>query len=245
MLTNKNELQIYRGETFTIDKIFQNKDGSPYIVSSELTNPYWLLSISNTTYYQENRTVKNYWLPVNVPRFRSTLPVALTDIKTSSTGSAPVYTSFDDNITFPIVGYYNSHAVSFDEKDCVFYVEVNGVKTYKYWDNGWKDYECRIIKTFTQDDTSDLYAQNYLFSISLVSGMTTEDYVENLAIDYELAVEGFSTEQLYEILTKQVELKFPKNFSITQPIGYIDTSYPILEPTRMKVSNVLRGGITW
>ena len=127
----------------------------------------------------------------------------------------------------------------------MFYTEVDGVKTYKYWDNGWKDYVCRIVKTFTQDDTSDFFAQNYLFSITLVSGMSTDEYIKNLAIDYELAVEGFSTEQLYEILVKQVELKFPENFSITQPIGYIDTSYPILEPTKMKVLNVLRGGITW
>lgn len=245
MLTNKNELHIYRGETFTIDKYFQNKDGSPYIVSSELNNPYWLLSISNTTYYQENRTVKNYWLPVNVPRFKTTVPVALTDIKTSSAGNTPLYTSFTDNITFPIVGYYNSQPVSFEPDDCVFYTEVDGVKTYKYWDNGWKDYICRIVKTFTQDDTSDLFAQNYLFSITLVSGMTIDDYIRNLATDYELAVEGFTTEQLYEILVNQVELKFPENFSITQPVGYIDTSYPILEPTKMKVLNVLRGGITW
>ena len=38
MKSFNNELIIHHGETFTIDKTVQNKDGSPYIISSELEN---------------------------------------------------------------------------------------------------------------------------------------------------------------------------------------------------------------
>ena len=34
-----NEITIHRGETFSMDKVIQNKDGSPYIVSNRLVNP--------------------------------------------------------------------------------------------------------------------------------------------------------------------------------------------------------------
>ena len=39
----RNELKVYRGENFTIDKLLKNRDGSPYIISNELQNPYWLI----------------------------------------------------------------------------------------------------------------------------------------------------------------------------------------------------------
>lgn len=42
MKTFNNELVIHRGETFSMDKVVQNKDGSPYIVSNKLKIlTYW------------------------------------------------------------------------------------------------------------------------------------------------------------------------------------------------------------
>ena len=65
MRTLNNEITIHRGETFSMDKIIVNKDNSPYIISSKLRHPHWLLSISTTKYIQANRYIKNYWLDLH------------------------------------------------------------------------------------------------------------------------------------------------------------------------------------
>ena len=85
MKTLNNEITVHREETFTMEKIVQNKDGSPYIISNKLNNPYWLLSISTTRYEQENRYVKNYWLSLkDHPRFTNTRAVNLKSLKYSA-----------------------------------------------------------------------------------------------------------------------------------------------------------------
>ena len=43
-----NEMMVHRGETFTIDRVVVNRDGSPFIVSSEYDNPHILISVSST-----------------------------------------------------------------------------------------------------------------------------------------------------------------------------------------------------
>lgn len=249
MQTYKNELTVTRGETFTIDKLLQNKDGSPYIVSNKLNNPFWLLSISNTVYSQENRYVKNYWLPVSSPKFNSTNAVNIKDIKVSNDVNAmSKYNSIHDVISFPIVGYYNNSYVSFDDgTDSVFYeFDENGNATYLYWDdenNQWIEYECRIIKTFLQNDTKDWLSQNYQYSIQLVSGILVREYLENVAEDFGIAFdENMSDYELYNMLLN-LKVKFPKDFDVEQALGSIDTMYPILEATKIKVLDNTQGEI--
>lgn len=205
MQSYKNELTVTRGETFTIDKTLVNKDGSPYIVSSKLNNPYWLLSISNTVYSQENRYVKNYWLPVSEPRFNSTIALNIKDVKVSADSNTPLYNSLKEITNLPIIGYVNGVAVSFDTgTDTLFYDDT--IDKYMYWDNGWKEYECRIIKTFLREDTIEWTSQNYQYSIQLVSGSN--------------------------------------NFDTDEPLNKIDTSYTILLPTKIKVTDVVNGGLS-
>ena len=92
-----NEIVVHRNETFSIDKIVQNKDGSPYIISNKLSNPYFLISISTTRYAQNNRYIKNYWLDLSkYPRFTSTNAVNLLDIKQSANSAVPIHSSFEE-----------------------------------------------------------------------------------------------------------------------------------------------------
>ena len=72
MKTLNNILVVHRNETFTLDKIVQNRDGSPYIVSAELENPYWLLTVSSTRYDQKDRYIQNWWLDLSNYLFSST-----------------------------------------------------------------------------------------------------------------------------------------------------------------------------
>ena len=201
----KNELRVYRGESFTIDKTLQNRDGTPYIISSALANPYFLLSVSNTQYAQENRYIKNYWLNLdNFPRFESTQVFDIRTLKTENGGNISRYNEFDDVDDEVLHGYLNGLYV---EVELTGYAVCTDGTGYKYWNGSrWQDYECRIVKTFTTEDTSEWISQNYFYSIQLVSGAET-------------------TEGEHPIV--------------------VQTSYPILPPSAIKVTNYVQGDSIW
>ena len=68
-----NEMTVTRGETFTIDRTIVNRDGSPFVISSEWNNPYILITVSSSSYNQENRYVLNVWLSLkDVHTFHNT-----------------------------------------------------------------------------------------------------------------------------------------------------------------------------
>ena len=146
MKTFNNELVIHRGETFSMDKVVQNKDGSPYIVSNKLKNPYVLVAVSTTRYDQNKRYLLNLWLPLtDKVRFSITDPIDLTSFKTEANGTVSKYTSFNDvNVRGPVPGsggkncivsgYIGDRFVFYDYDDCVLYLEnEQGIKEYRYW----------------------------------------------------------------------------------------------------------------
>ena len=220
MKTFNNELVIHRGETFSMDKVVQNKDGSPYIVSNKLKNPYVLVAVSTTRYDQNKRYLLNLWLPLtDKVRFSITDPIDLTSFKTDVNGTVSKYTSFDDvNIRKPVIGsggkdcivsgYIGDRFVFYDYDDCVLYLEnEQGIKEYRYWNleqEGLLKYEFRITCPFTQDITSEWVEQSYVYSMTLMSG--------------ELPASG------------------------EPPFANIDTVQPLLIPTKLSVLSSINGG---
>ena len=220
MKTFNNELVIHRGETFSMDKVVQNKDGSPYIVSNKLKNPYVLVAVSTTRYDQNKRYLLNQWLPLtDKARFSITDPIDLTSFKTDVNGTVSKYTSFDDvNIRKPVIGsggkdcivsgYIGDRFVFYDYDDCVLYLEnEQGIKEYRYWNlehEGLLKYEFRITCPFTQDITSQWVEQSYVYSMTLMSG--------------ELPESG------------------------EPPFANIDTVQPLLIPTKLSVLSSINGG---
>ena len=220
MKTFNNELVIHRGETFSMDKVVQNKDGSPYIVSNKLKNPYVLVAVSTTRYDQNKRYLLNLWLPLtDKVRFSITDPIDLTSFKTDVNGTVSKYTSFDDvNIRKPVLGsggkdcivsgYIGDRFVFYDYDDCVLYLEnEQGIKEYRYWNlehEGLLKYEFRITCPFTQDITSEWVEQSYVYSMTLMSG--------------ELPASG------------------------EPPFANIDTVQPLLTPTKLSVLSSINGG---
>ena len=220
MKTFNNELVIHRGETFSMDKVIQNKDGSPYIVSNKLKNPYVLVAVSTTRYDENKRYLLNQWLPlIDKARFSITDPIDLTSFKTDVNGTVSKYTSFDDvNIRKPVIGsggkdcivsgYIGDRFVFYDYDDCVLYLEnEQGIKEYRYWNlehEGLLKYEFRITCPFTQDITSQWVEQSYVYSMTLMSG--------------ELPESG------------------------EPPFANIDTVQPLLIPTKLSVLSSINGG---
>lgn len=217
MKTFNNELVIHRGETFSMDKVVQNKDGSPYIVSNKLQNPYVLVSVSTTRYDQNKRYLLNQWLPLSDKvRFSITEPIDLLSFKTEANGTVSKYTSFDDvkrelvseNENCIVSGYIGDQFVYYDYDDCVLYLQdERAVRDYKYWNLEQErllKYEFRITCPFTQEMTSKWIEQSYVYSITLMSG--------------ELPANG------------------------EPPFVNIDTVQPLLIPTKLSVLSSINGG---
>lgn len=161
MKTYNNELIVHRGETFTIDKYLVNKDGSPFIISSKLQNPYFLLTIGSDLY--KPNYVYNKWLKISGARFDSTVPM---EVQLGKDGQWPR--------ALP-AGTTSSSSV-------YYIVNDDGSRTYKYAtindpsteDNvtvdDWTDYKCRLSVVFLYNITKDWNEQNYYWSICLVDG---------------------------------------------------------------------------
>ena len=192
MKTLNNEIIISRGESFTIDNLIQNKDGSPYIISRELVKPYFVISISNSRYFQNDRILKRYWLDLsNIPRFISTVAIDLKSFKTAADSNVSNYSDFPPN-TGIIEGYVDGVLTRYFEGSAVFYLTNSSGKTiYKYYDttsNAWKNYSCRIVKHFNSEDTEGWVEQTYYYNIFLVSGNNSNDTAPLTEISLKLPI---------------------------------------------------------
>ena len=218
-----NELVVHRNETFTIDKIIQNKDGSPYVISSALENPYFLLTVASSKYQQTNRYVKNYWLSLeNYPRFEQTKAINLKGLLNGNGDTIHEWNDVKVAGTIPDDTRYYVASKTIDEFESNYYEATDAIYylngEYKYCeivtestesasaagDIIWYPYELHIIKTFLQEDTGKWVEQSYSYSIQLVSGSTPNE---------------------------------------EQPITEFDTVITLLPPTKLTVLSNLRGGM--
>lgn len=167
-----NDIEIVRGESFTIDKLLVNEDGSPYIVG-DMTNPKWHIIVNDA---EHGKAVRAYELDV-FKKFKYSIPIKLTDLGNKDGQS--LYKSFDDIKS--LTEYEGTKCVAFTQvsgetigyepDDAVFYIDDD----YRYWDTdseGWKKYECSIVQPFLSVHT-DLPPKTYYWGILLVDDSGT------------------------------------------------------------------------
>lgn len=180
MKTYNNELIVYRGEVFTIDKYLVNKDGSPFIISNKLQNPYFLLTVGSDLYKPEY--VYNKWLEIgsNQPRFKSTVPIEIQlNEEGQWPGTLPVGTTSDEAV------YY---IVNDDGSKIYKYAEISDTSTEKgVTVTNWKDYNCRLSTVFDYNVTKDWNEQTYYWSIRLVSGPLSPEGSEKPLSTFDVA----------------------------------------------------------
>ena len=249
MQVRNNEITVTRGEDWTMSKLIVNKDSSPYIVSSELINPYWLITIKRTDDYN-NSYVYNKWLDLSsLPRFKVTQPLNINDYGRSFFEPMPTlpFLDLDENGVSDFTGDetsgYSNIAIFYEKGE-------NGVISYKYWEYNnnekddfsgkWVDYSCPIITSFFNSVTKDWVEQNYLYQIRLLSGQTTHEYISFLASYLGVDSDG-SLEDLYDAIAKK-DNSLIKDVDLSRPLYTIDTNLTILEPTRLTVKLNLNGG---
>lgn len=175
-----NEIIVRRNETFTIDKYVETRDGSPYIISNRLINPFFLITVTNSLYNQKDRYICHVWIPIELPKFDSTVPVNIADFKNEEGNQ--LYDSFDDLEDGLPGGYVGDNLVQYEVGDALFYHQnSDGKKTFKYWDDEaevWKDYSCRVIYKFTQGITKNWIEGGYFYNIDLVDGVLDSEALQ-------------------------------------------------------------------
>lgn len=197
MKTLNNEMIITRGETFTMDKLLQNKDGSPYIISSKLEHPYWLITISSSDFEIAERYTKRYKLDLTeYPRFLYTNAMSFKEIFPNNAWfeevTTPVIVDGRECIASVVV---DGKVVGVEPTDYVFYLTKDGLTHYKYAKiiNStikWYTYECRLIKAFSANDTLELSAQSYLYSISLIDDRSDDSICKTILLPTKLTIKN-------------------------------------------------------
>ena len=242
MKLNHNEITMTRGETFTISRVIQNRDGSPYIVSNKFINPYILINVVSAKYFSADRYKLRKWLSLkNMPRFEITRPVNLEPYG---------YTTFDDNMGLPDVKFQGDETSKYADVAVFYLKDENGVINYKYWeynnniegnfDGHWVDYKFKIFTAFTKDITSEWIDQNYLYDIHIVDGVSTLEYLQRIGRMFNLEgnVDNFySVKCLYDTI-KNIDEDYVKCIDdLSRPIFQDDVDYVILPSTRLYVKS--------
>lgn len=170
-----DRIQVERGESWSYDVYFQNRDGSPFIVSSQLQNAYILVTVASSKYTQNGRYIANFWNKVSdgYPTFYSTQVFELTGetIPTPQDGL--------DGDTKAIILSLADKGVDYSNF-CVYkWVDANGEAQYKYW-NGveYEDYDFHFVQAFPTDITQEWIEQSYVFAIKLLGGKLSDNVEE-------------------------------------------------------------------
>lgn len=202
-----DRIQVERGEEWTYDVYFRNRDGSPYIVSNQLTNPYILVTIASSKYTQNGRYIANFWNNVTeaYKTFYCTQPIELsgTTMPTPANGLSP---EIQADITAKNQTY-STYAV-------YKWVDPNGVAQYKYWTGTtYEDYDFHFVMTFPTDITNEWIEQNYVFGIKLVGGIANADY--NPEVDGSRPIATFDGVQ---VLVAPMQLIVTSNIAGSLPL---------------------------
>lgn len=192
----RNKRIIQQGETWYLDLLLSQSvtEYIPYILSRNLDNPHFVITVASTKYEKNNRYVESWWLDcdneLHIPRFEQTVPQyigelsehpnTLGDIPSGLTpGIKNASGTYDPGYTCLYQYKYVGTGDDYGKMFYVYYVqEVPNDTTILQ-----KDYECRITFSLTlgQSDgqwsngTGDWVSQNYQYQITLVSGQLMTD----------------------------------------------------------------------
>lgn len=264
MKTVNNQLIVTRNETFTMNKTLYNKDGTPYMVPSSLRHPYFLLTVSSTTYTQNGQYILKKWLDISdsskFPRFTTDKIIDLSK-GTFYTNDFTIAVTSKDNITVrqPVPGHDGQYTilqqvlyvgpganefVYYDFDDFILYED--GKYWYAYptstYAVSWHPYSCDIVVPFTKAETSQWLEREYLYNIQLVDGVPMQEYLQDLCTDNGISYTGLSNQETYNALVN-AGVEFSENFDVNGNLGYFNTVKPILTNTKLTVLSNLQGGM--
>lgn len=216
MRTLGKQIIVSRGEVFVMARKVIRQNNTPYILRSQLKNPYLLIAVSSNTYKLQGKYLKNYWLDLSsYPKFET---LEIKDLTKQE---------FDTN-TLPS-GYTATK--------CIYkYVSSYGdIGYYYYKDNKYTTYEFSFVKTFLNVDTREWIESNYQYEIRLVSGEKTSVVLTDMFVS--LFPDTIVPNTLQEIWTaiNEVRPDLVANISVTAPLASFDTNDIFVPPSVMTI----------
>lgn len=173
MKTYADRIQVERGEAWTYDVYFQNRDGSPFVVSSELQNAQILVTVASSKYTQDGRYIANFWCDVAsaFPTFYSTQTTTIVDA--TATSISTLKSPADAGVILPDWQAYETYSV-------YAWTDSDDVTHYLRWsDNKYHEYSFHFVQQFPTEITNEWIEQSYVFGIKLLGGLANEDYDPN------------------------------------------------------------------
>jgi hypothetical protein len=258
-----NERRIQQGENFNLDLLISASQVEyiPFLVSSEIPNPHFVITIASTKFEKNARYAATWWsqLPADHPRFMQTIPQSLrgTDIDPQAEpyvndDLTPGVPPFDDP---PMAALYQYTVIS---------DPINpdtGLRPYRYvyypaiGARSFTGYDLWLRFNIGDDVTGNWGSQNYMYQISLIGGEWAPYVYESIAEahgmpeqwprDPEAVDDVINTDP--EIIRKQyafIKLHWPNDLQPDidpdSPLGFIEKPQVIMPPTKLIVDNNLR-----
>lgn len=214
------QIIAYRGEVFVMSMEVVRSDGSPYVLRSQLNNPYLLISVSSNTYRLKGKYLKNYWLDLSsYPKFEQ---ATITDISQEQ---------LQDNVL----------PEGFTAETCIYrYMSELGEKEYYRYigtspGGKYEPYSFSFVKTFLNVDTREWIESNYQYEIRILSGETTRTYLTNTFTALFPAEEVPDTiQEIYDAINK-VRPDLLTYVSVTSPLANFATNDIIVPPSVLTV----------
>ena len=280
MQTYENERVIQQGEDWNLDiKLSQSvSEYIPYIISKEREHPHFVLTVASTKFEKNHRYVESWWqeIPNTQPRFKQTIPFYVGEFTNHPASFdelkalAKEYDNIDISSDSPYERLYQYTLKSNPNEFEYCYKDDNG--TLKL---GYELYVRFNILSYLpgykgiKSGTSQWNAQEYMYSITLVSGQlmsdTIAEAIDNYATlnwrtdlpkrkDYpsdtgydqfrNAVAEVLKNENIKEDVFNFIKLHIPnffqKDIDWNSNLGRIWSPIPILKPTKLKVDSNLR-----
>lgn len=218
MKTIGNNIAITRGEVFVLARELVYKNGAPYVLRSQLQNPYIIITISSNTYKMQGKYFRRYWLDLSTyPKFET---AEICDISEQN---------LSEN-TLPS-GYTASR--------CIYrYIYPSGaVEYYRYVGTSptgeYEPYSFSFIQTFSNIETKSWIESNYLYEINIVSGELTETYLtETFKSLFSAEDVPENMEDIYKAIAKEYP-DWVANVCVDAPICNFITNDVILQPSKL------------
>ena len=220
MKTIGNNIVVTRGEVFVLARDIVYNNGAPYVLRSQLENPYLLITISSNTYRLAGRYFKRYWLDLSeYPKFDTT------EVK---------------DITLQQL---TNHELpeGYSASTCIYrYLSAEGESTYYRYvgqspDGTYEEYSFSFIQTFLNSDTREWIESIYRYDIRIVSGETTQNYLTETyqTLFPDTPIPG-TIEEMYKDICK-VKPELLEYVCLSAPIVNYTTNDIVLSPSKLIV----------
>lgn len=205
-----NEKRVQQGEDWNLDLLISARSDEyiPYIVSNQLQNPCFVVTVASTKYEKNKRYVKSWWnslANLQLPTFYGTNPIYCGElVEDANLPTAPgemVANTFKDEngdyvtedptlaetqtIEDMVTPYLYQYTKEEDEID-----KALGHKPYYYFRYDYnkaldtftlvEGYECKLTQTFLSQDTQEWTGQNYAYQITLVDGPLMDTKIDDV-----------------------------------------------------------------